>query len=188
MSTKDRKEQILKTVVKLYISEGDIELSMRSIASMVGIAQSVLYHHFKNKEELLKEAFDFAAEELGRLRSQLPRSKDAREMFRTLIRFQLENTDLIMFILMYYTDNRSNFEEGAEGFLPPKSALHIEEVLIRGKEESIYSYDDLTSDSKIIAHSINGFVTEYHCRNISEDKKVALVEDIARFFERALMK
>ncbi|MBA1437470.1 MAG: TetR/AcrR family transcriptional regulator [Epsilonproteobacteria bacterium] len=49
------KEKILKTAITLFCNHGYKGTSVRKIASNVGIRESALYNHFKNKEEVFLE-------------------------------------------------------------------------------------------------------------------------------------
>ncbi|MCW8839071.1 MAG: TetR/AcrR family transcriptional regulator [Thiovulaceae bacterium] len=49
------KEKILKSSTKLFCEHGYKGTSVRTIAADVGIKQSALYNHFKNKEEIFLE-------------------------------------------------------------------------------------------------------------------------------------
>lgn len=49
---KQRRDKILDTSVKLIIEEGFQKLSMRKIASRMGMSATNLYHYFDNKDEL----------------------------------------------------------------------------------------------------------------------------------------
>jgi AcrR family transcriptional regulator len=48
------KEKILKTSLRLFASKGYKPTTVRDIAGAVGIKQSALYNHFKNKDEILE--------------------------------------------------------------------------------------------------------------------------------------
>lgn len=50
--TKDTKQKILKVSSALFSEHGYKGTSVRKIASEVGIRESALYNHFKNKEEI----------------------------------------------------------------------------------------------------------------------------------------
>lgn len=183
---KDTREKILQVTIKEYVSAGDDSLSMRNIAKKVPITQSVIYHYFESKEVLLREMFTYSSKKLGDLRAKNTSAKGAKDLFRKRIAFQMENSDHIMVILKYFTDHPDFFDKNSLGYLPDNAALHIEEVLEAGVNEGVYNVDDLKNDAKIIAHAINGFVTEYHGREMSEKEKDELVERIATFFERGL--
>ncbi len=48
------KEKILKHALKLFSSKGFKATTVRDIAGSIGIKQSALYNHFKNKDEILE--------------------------------------------------------------------------------------------------------------------------------------
>jgi len=48
------KEKILKHALKLFATKGYKATTVRDIAGAVGIKQSALYNHFKNKDEILE--------------------------------------------------------------------------------------------------------------------------------------
>ena len=48
------KEKILKTALKLFSSKGYKATTVRDIAGAMGMKQSALYNHFKNKDEILE--------------------------------------------------------------------------------------------------------------------------------------
>ena len=48
------KEKILKTALKLFSAKGYKATTVRDIASAMGVKQSALYNHFKNKDEILE--------------------------------------------------------------------------------------------------------------------------------------
>jgi len=48
------KDKILKTSLKLFSSKGYKSTTVRDIAGSIGMKQSALYNHFKNKDEILE--------------------------------------------------------------------------------------------------------------------------------------
>ncbi len=48
------KEKILKTALKLFSSKGYKATTVRDIAGAMGMKQSALYNHFRNKDEILE--------------------------------------------------------------------------------------------------------------------------------------
>ncbi|HFQ61788.1 MAG TPA: TetR/AcrR family transcriptional regulator [Epsilonproteobacteria bacterium] len=48
------KEKILKTALKLFSEKGYKATTVRDIAGAMGVKQSALYNHFKNKDEILE--------------------------------------------------------------------------------------------------------------------------------------
>jgi AcrR family transcriptional regulator len=52
------KDLIVQTALKLFLSKGFNETSMNEIAGEVGISKPAIYHHFKNKDQLVQAIFD----------------------------------------------------------------------------------------------------------------------------------
>lgn len=48
-----RKEQIINTAIDLFATEGYENTSIQKLADKAGVAQGLLYRHFKNKQDLL---------------------------------------------------------------------------------------------------------------------------------------
>lgn len=85
ISTRDR---IFQEATKLFSREGYHAVSIRNIATEVGIKQSSIYNHFGSKEDILNEILtEFDNELSGRefpeeLFTQLIREKSPEEVFR----------------------------------------------------------------------------------------------------------
>ena len=52
------RQKILKTSLRLFASKGYRNTTVRDIAGEIGIKQSALYNHFKNKDEILETLID----------------------------------------------------------------------------------------------------------------------------------
>ncbi|MBP2297247.1 TetR/AcrR family transcriptional regulator [Azospirillum rugosum] len=56
MQIADTRISILETAARLYADLGYSAVSMRDVATAVGVTPANLYHHFKGKDELVREA------------------------------------------------------------------------------------------------------------------------------------
>jgi AcrR family transcriptional regulator len=59
------KERIFMTAVDLFSQKGYSGVSVRDITRAVGINESSMYNHFKNKEALLGSIFEYFEERIG---------------------------------------------------------------------------------------------------------------------------
>ncbi|MFA9289200.1 MAG: TetR/AcrR family transcriptional regulator [Weeksellaceae bacterium] len=175
---------ILKKSKELFTQKGDM-LSMRTLAHACKIQPSVLYYHFKNKEDLLRTAFDRTCKKLGELRKELPDLTDPIMMLRQRIEFQFDNAGDIMFVLKYYVEYRADFKKHALGFIP-NSHVHIREVLEEGVKQKVFKIKNIDHDALVIAHAINGFVMEYYPQVPKGKSRVELVDMIQSFIIRAI--
>ncbi len=68
---KNTKERIFEVAVNLFSVKGFDGVSVRDIAEEVGIKASSLYNHYKNKEEMLNDIFDFFQNEIKKSRKPI---------------------------------------------------------------------------------------------------------------------
>ena len=72
------RERVLRTAVALADAKGNSALTMRSLASELGVKPMALYHHFANKEEILDGIIDVVFGEID----LPPTDSDWREAIR----------------------------------------------------------------------------------------------------------
>jgi AcrR family transcriptional regulator len=186
--TKLSKQLILETTTKLYASSGTGTFSIRHLAHQLDIVPSVIYYHFQNEDDLLRQMFDYNSTQLGIKRAKLESPKSAKTMLKQRIEFQLDNAESIIAVLKYYLTFRSTFPKNKDGFIPDKSALHIEEVLAYGMKTGEFYTPNIKRDAKVIAHAINGFLLEYYPYKLEPLEKKQLINNIYALLIRALRK
>lgn len=184
--TKITKNIILEKAIEIFARGGLGEFRIRLLAEQTGVVPSVIYHYFKDEDALLREMFDYANTELGKLRAQLPRRKTTSEMLKQRIGFQLDNADKIVAVLKYYLAFRKTFPKLKGGYVPDKSALHMEEFLKFAKEQGDYKTGNLADDAKVMTHAINGFLLEYYPNTPQGAERSALIRRISNFLIRAV--
>ena len=64
MGSQDARERLLKAAIDIFYKKGYSSSSNREIAAKAKISNSVIYHYFKNKEELLTEIINLAINDL----------------------------------------------------------------------------------------------------------------------------
>lgn len=184
--TKISEQKILEITKTHYSRSGFEDFSIRKVAKSLGVAHSVIYHYFNNEEELLRAMFDYTNKRLGKKRSSLTQPELAKEMLKQRIEFQIDNAEDIVAVLKYYISHRLHFTKNKKGFVPDKSALHIEEVLEYGIKTKEFHVEDLEDDAKVITHAINGFLLEYYPYAPKGKEKKELIERIYKFIVRSL--
>ena len=177
---------ILEKAAELFARSGYEDFSIRKLAKSIPITPSVIYHYFTDESTLLRKMFDYLNTNLGKKRAELPQPKNAAEMLKQRIEFQLDNADAIVAVLKYYLAFRDTFPKFKEGFVPDKSSLHIEEVLHYGVKTQEFKIKHLEDDAKVITHAINGFLLEYYPHKLEGTEKKKLVNRIYAFLIRAL--
>lgn len=86
MGNRNTREVLLRTAVNLFYQKGYSDTSIREIGAKAGISNSLLYHYFKNKEEILFEIVRAASEDLIQiLREAQERVPDPVECLREML-------------------------------------------------------------------------------------------------------
>ena len=64
MSSKDTRDHLVKTAIHLFAQKGYFDTSIRDIGNKASVSNSIVYHYFENKEELLFEILQTPSNEL----------------------------------------------------------------------------------------------------------------------------
>jgi len=154
------KEKILKISTTLFSELGYKGASVRKIASKVGIRESAIYNHYKNKEEIFLEVakgifsspFSIDEEEIKELATRgkpflqkftmqykmLTFDKSSENMFRLLMIELLQNKELReQFINNFHN---KNIKILSEGFF-----VMMQNGLIRSNDPMMISYEFLST-------------------------------------------
>ena len=132
--------------------------------------------------------FDETNTRLGKKRSQLPQLKSFVKLLEQRILFQFDQSESVSAVLKYYFYSRDTFPRQKDGgYLPEKSALHIEEILRIAHESGELRPDiNIPESAKVITHAINGFVMEYYPRTPKGRERKQLAKTISALFYPAL--
>jgi len=154
------KQKILKVSTTLFSELGYKGASVRKIASGVGIRESAIYNHYKNKEEIFLEVaknifsspFSISDEEIKELASRgkpflqkftmqykmLTFDKSNESMFRLLMIELLQNRELREQFMSEFHDK--NIKVLSEGFF-----IMMQNSLIRSGDPMMVSYEFLST-------------------------------------------
>ncbi|MFD2824391.1 TetR/AcrR family transcriptional regulator [Lacinutrix iliipiscaria] len=86
MKAETRKDEIIKTAAKLFKEKGYSAVTMRDLATAMGIKAASLYNHINSKQEILKEIIISLAEEFT----------DGMEIIKALNESSLNKLSLII--------------------------------------------------------------------------------------------
>ncbi len=154
------KEKILKSSTKLFCEYGYKATSVRKIAADVGIKQSALYNHFKNKEEIFLEVsknifstpFSLKDEEIKQSAIKgkaflnkftvgyklLTFDKNNERMFRLLMIELFSNSELREQFMSEFNDK--NIKVLSEGFF-----IMMQNSLIKPSDPMLMAYEFLST-------------------------------------------
>lgn len=109
------REQIIDAAERLMVDAGDVEsVSMRSIATSVGVTPPAIYMHFEDKDELFQAICDRRFEQLNAVFDEAISSAGDDPVDRLLrcgrayIRFGVENPEAYRFMML--TKNADDFD------------------------------------------------------------------------------
>jgi len=160
MKRSGTKEKILKASTSLFSQYGYKGTSVRKIASEVGIRESAIYNHYKNKEEIFLEVaksifsspFSFGDEEIKELAlrgkaflqkytmqyKMLTFDKNNENMFRLLMIELMQNRSLREQFMSQYHDK--NIKLLSEGFF-----IMMQNSLIRSSDPMLIAYEFIST-------------------------------------------
>lgn len=81
----ETKQRIIKTALRIFLKKGYDRASMNEIARETGVTKGGIYHYFKGKEHLFREALAFITAEMDRWStSQFRAVRSARDLLAGL--------------------------------------------------------------------------------------------------------
>ena len=155
------REKILKTSLKLFAEKGYKPTTVRDIAGALGMKQSALYNHFKNKDEILSTLVD---ELTTSAIANLFDNKDDQELYRQgkallhsiattfkLISFDKQNEALFKLIMQEIYKNPSIRETYSEYFYQENVKKLSALFFMMMQDEMIKSSDPLLLANEFFA-------------------------------------
>jgi AcrR family transcriptional regulator len=112
MGTKERRERerqetrdrILDAAREMFVKDGVEAVTMRAIADKIEYTPTAIYHHFRDKDALLRELAEHDAGELARAFQRIGKIEDPIERLRRIgyayLQFGLENPSHYRFLFM----------------------------------------------------------------------------------------
>ncbi|MFD2176846.1 TetR/AcrR family transcriptional regulator [Veronia pacifica] len=105
MTKKDKKQLILDTALTLFVGQGYEATSTAALAKAAGVATGTLFHHFPNKEAILKAIFISVKSEFAEIMQRAIGDKSLEETFKSIwfegIDWALQHPEKANFIQRY---------------------------------------------------------------------------------------
>ncbi len=109
------REKIIQSSLKLFAAKGYDGVSVREIARAVGVRESALYRHFKNKDDILQKVIAEIQERIAHVyvQNQVPEkvSEDVADGYRKLTTENLCDISWNLFLLYTKDPMVSNFRK-----------------------------------------------------------------------------
>ena len=154
------KEKILKVSTALFSQYGYKGTSVRKIASEVGIRESAIYNHYKNKEEIFLEVaknifsspFSFSDEEIKELALRGKAFLQKYTMQYKMLTFDKSNENMFRLLMIELMQNKSlreqfmsefhnkNIQLLSEGFF-----IMMQNSLIRSSDPMLIAYEFIST-------------------------------------------
>jgi len=117
-----KKEQIIKTALKLFAKKGFFNTTIADIAREMGMSVGNMYNYFPSKETLAKELLIYTSrkfgEEIRKINEMQLSAKDKiKKIVELYFRKAEEEPELVDYFMRVYLSNREIFESGCEGML-----------------------------------------------------------------------
>ncbi len=86
LKTEVRRDQIAQAALSLIASQGIRELKMAGLSRRVGVAPSAIYHHFKNKDEVVDAVLGLLEKRLlGNVKTVIEKSRDPLAQLKEIL-------------------------------------------------------------------------------------------------------
>lgn len=152
----DRRKEIMRIAAKLFADKGYDGASLSEVAAQMDVSKAALYHHIRNKEEILQEICDdvlvAAIKDTKRINKTNLSPRDKLKWFiRGVIKGVTEDK-IVMAVLFENTNSLS--PEAREKVHKQKKAFDqlLEDILREGAEKGYFDIHDF----KIAVFTIQG--------------------------------
>ena len=184
------KKLIIETAEKLFASKGFIETNISDISSIVGVSDSTIYEHFKNKEDILfaipqKETLELIDRNNRHLRGLLGSEIKLRKLIWNYMEFLLEKKDYSTLVLFALRPNRDFYKNENYGLLKEFTKIY-KAVIMEGQAEGKFLPDvNPTLFIKLIMGIVDHLLLTYYIENKPEDP-MSLFDDIMDILMNAI--
>ncbi len=152
MKQETRKDEIIKTAAKLFKEKGYSAVTMRDLATEMGMKAASLYNHINSKQQILKEIIISLAEEFTIGLQEIQKSNKSNiEKLRDIVKLHVNitshntygmaslNNDWMHLEekLEYYLQLRSNYEDEFRNII--QQGIKREEIINENIEVMLFS-------------------------------------------------
>ena len=192
MGNKSTREILVKNAINLFAKKGYSNTSIREIGKKAGISSSIIYHYFKNKEEMLFEIIHSATQDLIQSLHEIEdRNSDPAECLREMLKEQS-----IIYSLKGKKEAKilafdSHQLRGKRGEIIRKLQYDIYEIYKRKIQEikdKKLLRDDI--DLTVLTFSIFGIINSFHgwYKNSGRLSEEEVAENMERFLFNGILK
>jgi AcrR family transcriptional regulator len=191
MAARNSRDKLIRTAIDLFYYKGYADTPIRVIGSKAGISNSLLYHYFKNKQDILFEIINTASQDLIETLLEIQsRVLDPLECLREML---IAHT--VHFSIKRKKESKILVEElywlrGKQKEIIKKAQREIYAMYMRKHKQleklGVLNEIDLTVLSFSIFGVINGFFRWY--KEGGRMPKEAVAEEIVKFIFHGIVK
>ncbi len=168
----EKTDLILDAAVKVFADKGYYGARVSDIAQEAGIAYGLVYHYFKNKEDLLISIFRTRWSQFDQaVRRIMEEKDDPRQMIHSIVTFlfhSYKNNPKMIEVMILDVAKSTRFFNGENIKQFTDLFALISEIVLRGQQQGIFKKD---LDAKLASYCLYGAVERIMLRWILEDKK-----------------
>ena len=184
-TVEERRAEILDVTCEVVIERGFAATRIADVAQKLGVSTGLIHYHFDSKEQLLAEAFKYAArQEMASLEEDLAAAPNAVAMldrvFQNYIPGQ-DDHDWLMWVDSWGEALRNKAMRAISEELDIESTAIIERVLRHGVETGEFTCADPSASAWRLAALLDGLGIQLtvHDGVITRDQLVAHVRVVA---------
>lgn len=109
------RKELLQGCLELFAERGYGSITMRQIATGLGVSTGTLYHYFPSKEQIFMQLVDeLCAQDMSSFFAQAPKVESIEDRLRTVMDFVLKNAQHHHQQLLLWVDFFQQTQEGSE--------------------------------------------------------------------------
>lgn len=181
---------IIETAEKLFATRGFTKTNISDISRIVGVSDSTIYEHFKNKEDILfaipqKETQELIDRNNRHLRGLVGSEIKLRKLIWNYMEFLLESSHYSTLLLFSLRPNRDFYKNKNYGLLREFTKIY-KSVIMEGQEEGKFLPDiSPTLFIKLIMGIVDHILLTYYIENKPEDP-MALFDEMMDLLMNAI--
>jgi AcrR family transcriptional regulator len=156
------KRQLVDAAVKLFSANGYAATSLQELVSEAGLTKGAFYHHYRSKEEILRQIHDnFIDEQIERAEAAVREGSSPTESLRALIRSEMR-------AISEHQDAVTVFLRERQAFSPEtwkevrRKRDHLEQVFLDLVRDGIAAGEFRDGDPQLITYGILGMAHWAH--------------------------
>ena len=180
----DKKQKTIQAAIELFAVQGYEKTSIAQICEAAKVSKGLVFHHFKNKDELLKAVFVRMAEiisDVGENASSLSEDTSVKDKFNNLLEH--------IFLSMVNPEQKLFYQFDYQVKCQPSMRLILKDLLDDRYKLMMASFDDVLCDipnanhfvdSHMLIAEIDGIALNY----LFSDEDYPLLQIKERFIKK----